>query len=251
MIPDKETRDIQAYLRGTLPKIRRENFEQKLLNDAEFKARFDEMKPVITALADIQIEQKVKEFIEQKKQAGSEITPIRKLQSLYIRTFQYAAAACVLLFLGIIWYDSTVNNRLYDEYYTPENAFRSNTIEGCPNENTLTLYYQKDYKSFLEVIQKRSPTVCSDYYQGLCFLALKDLKKAESLLSKTINADDNYIKQSSEWYLALTFLKMNEEQKATIILEKMVNSKGHQYEVMAKKLLAELKKKSILFKVKL
>lgn len=41
MLPDKETRDIQAYLDDTLPPLRREKFELRLKNDPDFKARFD------------------------------------------------------------------------------------------------------------------------------------------------------------------------------------------------------------------
>ena len=251
MLPDKDTRDIQAYLDDTLPQVRRDKFELRLQNDLEFKARFEELKPILETIGDIQYENRIRKIVEEIGQTKPEIRPIKKIQSPYVRIFQYVAAACILLFLGIVWYDSTSNNRLYSEYYNPETAFRGNTIEGCPDENTLNLYYKKEYNNFLNATEKSPQTLCTNYYKGLCLLELSEIEKAKCLFSTGINSDDIYIKQSSEWYLALSLIKLGEEQKAIEMLQKIINIKGHQYEVVAKNLLLELQKKPILFRVKL
>jgi hypothetical protein len=252
MIPEKEIRDIQAYLRGTLPKIRKEKFESRLQTDTDFRIKFEEMKPIIETLSDLQTEQKIRELIElRKNEKIDDIQPTKKIQFLYSKTLKYAAAACVILFLGIIWYDSTSHIRLYDEYYTPENAFRSNSMSGCPDESKLNLYYKKEYTEFLASIEKEPKTLCIYYYEALGSLELNNPEKAQTLFLKSINAQDNYIKQSSEWYLALTYLKKNEDQKSINILQKIINSNGHQYETMAKTLLDELNAKPVLFRIKM
>jgi tetratricopeptide (TPR) repeat protein len=255
MIPDKETRDIQAYLRGTLPKIRREKFELKLQNDPEFEAKVNELRPIFETLEDISTETKIKEIIinqneiEPLEENQKEMSP-KKIKPLFQRVFQYSAAACVLLLLGVVWYDSTSSSRLYGEYYKPESVGRSGNFNDCPDKISLSLYYQKAFQSFLESIEKMPSTPCNAYYKGLCYLEFNNQSKAIALFKQATLSNDNYIKQSSEWYLGLALIKNNEEGKAKDVFQQILKTPEHQYEMNAKELVVKLDKEPFLFRIR-
>jgi hypothetical protein len=255
MIPDKETRDIQAYLRGTLPKIRREKFELKLQNDPDFEAKVNELRPIFETLEDISTETKIKEIVTNQKvvepvKENKEETPPKKIKPLFQRVFQYAAAACVLLLLGVVWYDSTSSSRLYDEYYHAESEGRSNNLDDCPDKISMSLYYQKAYQSFLETTSKQPLTPCLAYYKGLCYLETNEGVKAIGLFKQGLQSTDNYIKQSSEWYLGLALIKNNEESKAKDVFQQILKTPEHQYEINAKELVVKLDKEPFLFRIR-
>ncbi len=256
MIPDKETRDIQAYLRGTLPKIRRDKFEIRLQNEPAFKAKVDALSPIFETLEDIARETKIKEIIttqhiiEPVLENQTNI-PIRKVKPLFQRVFQYAAAACVLLLIGVVWYDSTSSSRLYREYYHAEaEGGRGISIDNCPDKISISLYYQKAYQAFLESTSKQALSPCLAYYKGLCYLETNENSKAIGLFKQGLQSSDNYIKQSSEWYLGLALIKNNQEDKAKDVFKQILKTPEHQYEINAKELVVKLDKEPFLFRIR-
>ena len=254
MMPDKDTRDIQAYLRGTLPSIRRAKFEARLQNDAEFNAQFSELKPLIEAVDDINLENKIKEIIKNEREIPSvaEEMGVKIEKPIKIsfgkQLVRYAVAASIVLLLGIFWYDSTMNSRTYKKFYEPEIAeVRGNIIASCPDKNILALYYQRNYKSLLNLLEKQPSIACNEHYKGLCYMELSDFPKAISSFIKATKTDERIIKQRAEWYLGLSFLGNNEPEKAKEIMNKIISTPEHQYEILAKDMVDELNKKSILF----
>jgi anti-sigma factor RsiW len=64
MLADKETRDIQAYLRGTLPRSRREAFERRLQDEPALRQRMDELTPLLDGLDRMALEDRIQAIIE-------------------------------------------------------------------------------------------------------------------------------------------------------------------------------------------
>lgn len=252
MIPDKETRDIQAYLRGTLPKVRREKFEQRLLTDTVFAQKYNELKPILETLLDIQQEQGIKAIlIESEETPFEEEPPVKEPILLFKKVTQYAIAASLLLLLGTVWYDSTYNSRLYDDFYEAENKrARGVSLEGCPDTITISLYYQKSYVEMLAVLNKQPESPCSAYYKGLCYLGLKDEVKAIPLFKQAQLSNNKFIKNSADWYMSLAYLKNDEEEKAKKVLEQILKTNEHQYELRAKDLKIKLEKEPILHRIR-
>ena len=252
MIPDKETRDIQAYLRGTLPKIRREKFEQRLLTDTVFAQKYNDLKPIFETLLDIQQEQGIKAILEESEETQfEEEPPVKEPISLFKRVTQYAIAASVLLLLGTVWYDSTYNSRLYDSFYESEKeGTRGVLSEECPDTITISLYYQKKYIEMLDVLNKQPASPCSAYYKGLCYLELEDGVKAISLFKQAQSSNNKFIKNSADWYMSLAYLKNDEEEKAKEVLEQILKTNEHQYELRAKDLKIKLEKEPFLFRIR-
>jgi hypothetical protein len=263
MIPDKETRDIQAYLNDTLPQVRRDKFELRLQNEPEFKARFEELKPILETIEDIQYANRIREIVEEakKNEPGGNLILLdgldeenkiaaTKRKPKFNKFFQYGIAASLFLILsGIVWYDSTSNLRIYDDNYSPQAKYSGSKIEECPDNTSLNLYYSTDYISFFEILKKKPETPCINYYIGLCYLEFKQYTNAEPLFLKGVSSDDVYVKQSSEWYLGLTYIKLNELEKAKTLFQKIVTESEHQYNSSAKIVLNDLKKKPLLFRL--
>jgi tetratricopeptide (TPR) repeat protein len=254
MTPDKNTRDIQAYLRGTLPSVRRAKFEARLQNDAAFNAQFLEMKPLFEAIDEINLENRIKEIISDKEAKIEELDvkidkPQRPIEKLFGNSIvRYAVAASMVILLVIFWHDFTMSSRVYEKFYEPENTdVRGHEIAECPDKNTLVLYYQGNYKSILNLLAKKPVNPCNDYYKGLCYMELGDFQKAILSFNVATKSSEIIIKQRAEWYLGLAFLKNDEPEKSKEMMKKIINTPEHQYEVLAKDLLDELNKKPILF----
>ena len=252
MIPDKDTRDIQAYSKGLLPRIRREKFEERLQSDAEFKAKYEELNPILQALEDIDVEEKLKTIITRKKENEREIVSLteeKKDNYLPIqKIISYGLAASIMVLIGIFWHDSTMNSRAYSKFYEPENSVvRGNEITNCPDKATLELYYQRNYKALLDNLEKQPSAPCNEYYKALCYLEMKDFPKAILSFKEATKTSELPTKQRAEWYLGLAFLKNDEPEKAKEMMVKIMNTPEHQYETLAKDLVEELNKKPILF----
>lgn len=240
MIPDKDTRDIQAYLRGTLPRVRREKFELRLMNDINFKTKFDELSPILDALKDVHDEDKIKKIIEEVSPRGMTIT--------FKRILQYTAAACVLILGGVFWYDSTMDSRLSKGVFVPIGVSQGASIDECPDQSLLKLYYDENYQPLIDKLKEKEQNPCVSFYEGMSYLGLKDVPKAIPLLYSGTQSDDINIKQYAEWYLSNAYINTHEKEKARAILKQIAeSSEQHRFKRAATELLIELDKKPILF----
>lgn len=261
MLPDKETRDIQAYLDDTLPPLRREKFELRLKNDPDFKARFDEMKPILETIEDIQLENDIKEIIERLEvevEPGIVNEPVRKLRPDYFSIFRYASAACVIALIGFTTYEikheSDIALSLAAEKFEQESyATKGDVGNGCPDDKTLEIFYSGKYDSFLKTIQKQPESTCTAYFKGMSFMALNNTNEAIAMFKKakeSTSIDEMYYKHSAEWNLCLAFLKNNEKREAIEMLNNILKTPDHQFGIQAGDLLKTLKKELIFYNLR-
>ena len=256
MIPDKDIRDIQAYMRGLLPRNRREKFEERLQNDPSFKAKYDELNPILEGLEGIFIEEKVREIITNT--STDNMTDIeenegidKKIIPLHRRSVKYVIAACLSFFIVTIGWESYKLSSL-EVLPAIAEISRGSINSTCPDSITLNLYTNHDYQKFIKMIDNQPLSVCRMSYKGLGLIKLKDIKGAIKLLSIVIlDSTDIEIQQRSEWFLVVALLKNGDEIKAKELLRKIISTPDHhQYEVPAIKLLAELEKKPIFFRIR-
>jgi tetratricopeptide (TPR) repeat protein len=275
MIPDKETRDIQAYLNDTLPQIRRDKFELRLQNEPEFKARFEELKPILETIEDIQYENRIREIVEEIKKNESDgnlipsvaSNPSDKMAAMQSKTsfkkfFQYAIAASLFLIVGVFEYqvehEATISKELSEnlsirEFEDEKNAVKGGNDNNCPNEETLNFYYKGEYQTFLAKLSKQVESSCNTYYTGLCLLRLNkidDAIKSLEKVKKSTASDDTYLREAAEWNLCLAFLKKNEKQKTINELDKIIKTSDHNFEIKARELSDSLKKSYIFYNLR-
>jgi hypothetical protein len=118
MLTDKDIRDIEGYLKGLLPPHREERFRERLNREPELKAEFEALSPMLNALEEIKIENKVREIITtqipENNPVTQEIVITQKIVPLYRRMWVYVAAACVLV-LVVVGIDYRNNQKLREE----------------------------------------------------------------------------------------------------------------------------------------
>lgn len=251
MIQDKDTRDMQAYVRGLLTSIRREKFEARLQDDLAFKAKFEEMLPIIEVFDEMHLEGQIStrvlkdDFISRENDIPND--NIKRLP--FLRIVQFAAAASVMILIGIYWHDTTIDSRAYNSQYQAITGISAgSTNDECPNQDLLNLYFDKKYQLLLDSLSKKSQLPCVEFYKGMCYLGLEDASKAIPLISMGLRSEDLDIKQKAEWYLALAYLKNREGDRAKAQLRKIIETtQQHRYKPFANDLMLELNKKPILF----
>lgn len=251
MIPDKETRDIQAYFRDALPKSRREKFEERLRNDRAFKARVEELRPIFETLEDMETAGRIKEMIESAEAEEAEEEP-HKVKPLWGR-MRYLAAACVIFLVGVFIRDTTIDLRTYNAVYNPvEGATRGETKDECPDLDIVKIYYKgqdhvEAYQTVIDSLDKKPHGPCFDFYKGMSYLGLAKPSKAIPLLLSAGKSVDLGLRQNAEWYLSIAYIRNHQEEDARALLGKMVSGSGHTYKSQAGDLLSDLDKKPLLF----
>lgn len=270
MIPDKEYRDFDAYIKDILPKHRKEKFEAKLGSDEEFKIRFNKQKPIIETLLGISEENRIQNIIKfnqigQIKEGLLELSETSNLQDengeklttfrsvfknlLKIKPVYFAAAASFLVVCGIFWNDYKIS-KTYGDYYKPlSGPSAGEQNEPCPNQDILEIYYSGVNPTlFLEKISNSPESDCKAFYKGLALLELQKPKEAIEELKKGINSNDFSIKNNAEWYLALAYYKNNQLVDSRKLLSKIsMDSEENIYAIPAKELLLKINRKPILF----
>lgn len=242
MLPDKEYRDMEAYINDLLPRQRKERFEEKLKNDPAFKARFEELYPVITGLSDLAEEKQMRDLVT------AEPTAVPKMRMW--KTLPRFAAAAIVILVSIVAWDSSQSFRLFNNRNKPLLGIRSAVNEECPTPEVLKIYQEDaDYKQFLTRLESFNPTPCISLYKGLAYLGLGNYKEAVPFLEAARSAEDKETRNNADWYLAVANIRIDEKISMKI-LEEIINTPGHQYGNPAKSLLTELQKKPILFKIK-
>lgn len=251
MIPDKETRDIQAYFRDTLPKGRRQKFEERLQNDQAFRARVEELRPIFETLEGVETANRIKGIIEGTDADAEEEQ--QKVRPLW-RRMQYLAAACVLLLVGVFIRDTTLDLRTFNGAYSPvAGASRGETTEECPDLDIMKLYYQgqdrtEAYQTVLDSLDKYPSGPCFDFYKGMSYLGLGNASGAVPLLLSATQSADDELRQNAEWYLSIAYVRDHKKAEAQVLLGKIISGAGeHKHRNDAESLKSSLDKKPLMF----
>ncbi len=247
MLSDKDIRDIQGYLKGLLPPNREERFRDRLNNEPELKAKFDELSPMLNALEEISFEYKIREIITKKvpdyEPVMQETNTPQKVVPLYKRMWVYVAAACVLVVVGgVVWESNNLSKISNSIEYQIDEGLGANE-NACPDPILLNLYRQKQYEKFVKLIENKSNTNCENLYKGVSLLALNTNNKAiEVLKPLSLDSSDTFIQENAQWYLALAYLKTNDRTMAIEQLRSIIKIKNHEYGQLANEMLATLEK---------
>jgi len=127
-----------------------------------------------------------------------------------------AASLAALLIIGylIVQNVNNPNPKLYAEFYSP---YMGDQSRGS-NTNSFT-------------------ALCD---QGHFLMDNEQFSEAIEAFKKSIESNEDCM-QKSQWYLSLSYLRNREEHERDLLLQEIVNSKNHEYNTIAKKLVARLK----------
>ena len=168
----------------------------------------------------------------------------------FLRIVQFAAAASVMILIGIFWHDSTMDSRVSKDvlFNNPIGKAQGTSNDECPNDSLLNLYEQGEYQILIEILSKKSQLPCVAFYEGMSYLGLKDVPKSIPLLLVGTKVTDIDVKEYAEWYLSNAYIYTHQKEKAKLLLRQIIESKGqHNFKKAATDLLIVLDKKPILF----
>ncbi|HEA20123.1 hypothetical protein LCGC14_1852340 [marine sediment metagenome] len=212
---------LYNYFSKQLTADQQKLFEDLLKSDSDFKKQFDfekDVKEVILNQETVKLKNKLVGFEKEISKDKS----VRKLPRSIYQKWAMAASIALLMGLGWLGYTNFAGpnyNDLYQENFQgyPNTVY---TITRSDSDQTrerdaFVAYESGDFKGAADgfkTISKNSPTNYLDFYLGMSYLQLHQLKQAKTYFTNTINGKSNFVDEAN-WYMALIAIK--EENKAT------------------------------------
>ena len=162
---------------------------------------------------------------------------LKKLDEKSVRKinwYRYAAAAAILVIIGLLFYHSQPN---YNELYAANFEAYPNIIAPTVRDNggseedeiaTAFSYYDNlQYADAAPAFEKLYRANGEDYaffYYSISLMAMGDIQKGITALENhTWTQSDNY-QTLAHWYLGLGYLKLQNKEKAIAHLKKAANT---------------------------
>ena len=231
---------LNNYFEGNLSEEEKQQFDELLANDSEFKTEFEFQKKAKVAVA-LSERQKLKNQLK-------EIENSRKQKNNNKTWLSIAASIVVVLSLGFIffWNSSTTNDDLYADFYETFPNIEAPTTRGENNLNIKSeafyAYDSKDYKKAIELfseIYKVEKTDYAIFYIGLSEMELNEHKKAINTFSLFEGDSNNNFYYYVKWYKALCYLKENDIENSKKLLNEVVKN-TNPFQLKSKELLSKL-----------
>lgn len=225
-ISPEEFDQIEQYLYGSLLSAEKASFDQKLKEDPEWAAKFNEVQLLLLGIQEEELKATLQSVHAQMKAAPEEkkITPVRSLQ------WRWLAAASVLIIavVGTWWLTGQKNQKenLFSQYYSPD--------PGLPTTMSVNGNYQFDkgmvaYKAneFKEALAIWSELALSNpsndtlnYFLGMTHLGLNKTEEALTLLKPIANDANKAFYKDACWYTGLLLIRTGQQDSAAPYLQK-------------------------------
>ncbi|MEZ4786673.1 MAG: tetratricopeptide repeat protein [Flavobacterium haoranii] len=238
---NKETL-LTQYFEGTLTDEEKVLLNEKLENDAEFKAEFEFQKNVKAA---IKLEERKK--LKAKLSAIEDQRTPQKTKKHSVRWVSIAASFIVFISVGYWFFmNQNSNDSLYKNYYETFPNLEAPVVRGSvSNDIKSEAFYAYDSKQYEEALRLFSEIFEKDkddyalFYKGLALMELERFPEAikvfEGYQTKPNSAFNSYVK----WYLALSYLKTNETEKSKSLANELIKSENP-FQNQAQELLRDL-----------
>ena len=227
---------FDAYCQNEMDAIAKKEFENKLENNSDFKAEFENFKAFESAISDSEITA-FKTKLGQWDAPKKELPPKKNSKIIPLRLF-FAAAVAVLGFFTVNYFFTSLSNQeLATNYFEPyDNVV---TIRGAKEEidNGLLLYEQNNFSGAIEIFSEISNNTTAVFYKAESYLALKNYTKAVLTYEKIIN-QESIFQEVAEFHLSLSYLGLDQKEKAEAVLQNI--SKESDYYTQAQELLETL-----------
>lgn len=257
---------IELYIEGGMDATARQAFEAEMAQDAALKAEVETYSDLIKGIRlsgqnefmhlihkwekELSAQEVLAGKMEAAPQAETPLIPLQTQKKTGASWWKIAVAACVVLVLGVVFWQFNVPDSntqdIYNEAFSPLSS--KMYIERTNSDNftkALDLYDKKAYTKakplFDEVLSGNPDSVIVNLYSGINNLTLGNLPEAEKQLDIVVQSKNPNFLQAAEWYLALLALRANDKDTALQRLEAIRNSPKHDYREQAKAVLKDLK----------
>ncbi len=228
----KDLELIDRYLEGVLAEEEQAVVEQRLQEDTEFKAMFEDIKSLtkgIEELGNAKLKRKFKELdanlgnpLKDKKVAVKEVN--------WTRYIGWAAVLVAGLF-SIIYFSSRSqisHEGIYEDYFAIYDNVVVPTKRGVDSleliNQAFAHYDTREYAAaalVFEEILKKDKTEYIQFYYAMTLMEQQDWEGAKLILEGLLSGGENFIRQS-KWYLALTYIRLKEEEQSRSLLNSLI-----------------------------
>jgi len=226
---DQELQEyIEQYLDDQLTIDEKDAFEERLLNDAEFKEEVEIAKEIISGIEGASFRKQMALIHEEEtKGANQQIKPAINLNWIY------GIAATITLVIIAWWLlpQTLSNDALFDRHFQPYGSLLSVRGDNYTGLEKAMKYYGKG--QFAEAIELLEKDVSDKYiidqkfYLGISYLGLKKPKQAITHFENCLKEGNKY-KWQIKWYLGLAYILDNQYELAIQLLEQ-INKGEFQY----------------------
>ena len=225
MMKEEEFTFFEAYLSEELSEEEHLSFENRLKNEHELSEAFNNYKELYGFLEHKFTTEKATEAFTKNLSEISDgyFTNIKKPKVIKFRPWQYAAAASVVLFLGITMFNNFGGNPVYSDFAVHETL----SLSERGNQNQLYLNAEEAFNSnnfekaeqlFSEILVANPNMVEVELYKAISLIEINQFPTADEILIGISNQDSAY-KYSAKWYLALSKLKQKKYNDCELILK--------------------------------
>ena len=222
-ITEEDLDFIDRYLNNHLPIAERAAFEQRLVDEQNWRQKVEEIRLISLGIQEFTLEQKLREFEEN---IASEVIHIKKHGW---KKWLVAASVIALVVVGTLFlFRKPENEKLFTAYYKPDRGLP--VVMGEESSSNYTLYDGMiDYKegNYMVAIEKWKSiddqyayTDTLNYYIGLAYMGAHNMEKAVTYLNRVSEKVSSIYKQKAIWYQALAHIKLGNKNAANSLLKK-------------------------------
>lgn len=219
---------LHKYFEGSLSLDEKVLFDQLLVEDANFKAKYEFEKDVQVVIKNTE-----RNKLKYKLQAFEKERPVNKLKkNIFWKPLKIAAS--IALIIGASWFIlNTFIGEDSEKLYASNYEKYPNTVytitRGDINDNSLErkaflAYEGEQYGLAITYFKELKDAIGLDYvdfYLAQSYLANNNVKKAIEAFEK-IGAINSDYRVEALWYKALAYIKLEDNKNAIAVLEKIL-----------------------------
>ncbi|HEY9490238.1 MAG TPA: tetratricopeptide repeat protein [Chryseosolibacter sp.] len=233
---------IEGYVKHTLTRVEREEFERRLQGDPAFAERYEDYRTIMSGIH----QHGEQEFLQELQGWDREMESQPEIKRSPLTTYLRIAAAFLILALAFTYF--LINRadltppELVAEVFEPYPDVIS-TRGAATQAEALTAYSNGSFveaiAAFEEWMRENPDNTEMRFYLGCSQLGAHRYADARQTFDALQGHTTRFTDQV-DWYRALAYLGADRKQEAVGQLEEIVNIQGHDYSAPARALLERL-----------
>lgn len=224
-ITEEEWSLIDQYLDAELTGTAKQQFEERLQHDADWKEAVDSVRLIRMGIKEDAIRGKMRQYHEELPPRGS-LKPISGKKGLSVRMNWAAAAAGILLIATLgWWYFGGVgrlsdSEKLYQAYYLPDPGLLTamGPAEDFEFQQAMVEYKAGNFREAALAWEKLLPRMPESdtlrYFLACAWQGDREWEKAQPLLEELVQKPDAAFAQDAAWYLGLLYMRRGDTSQA-------------------------------------
>jgi tetratricopeptide (TPR) repeat protein len=260
---EKDIELIDGYIKGRLSSTEKKSFDDRLRNEMEFAALFQELKLAREAIRrramkkNFQVLQSLEQTLPAINTVEKSRPPHHKKNRLFsFSKWSVAAGLLLLVFAGSYLFvnGSLSSEEIFQQYFhvypnmeTERGLINTNNNKNPesnnPEKNAFTFYDAQNFTAAIKVFKvliKVDEKPMYYFFLGNAYLANNQSKEAIEIFQAQKNISSEY-QIRINWYLALGYLEQGDTDSAKSILQTITTSEAPSYREKATAILNELK----------